>query len=349
MKLSVQSARDQFTKAVVPKFRQNPQVLGFLASFFPAVQRNTLALSYNTTGVREYKAEDIERGAEGNRNKASTTTENVILPPYYNEYLDITKLHLYDKLYGAGTNDVEVGVVKDFLLSVTEELTELRKKIERAYEYQAAQVLTTGVVTTSKGGNFDFGRSGSSIVTAGTLWSVAATATPLDNLVTGANFLRTEGKVQGGIINVIMGGPALSAFLNTTQVKSIADIRKFDNIVVRPEQQNSVGAVFQGEVRYGSYMFRVWTYPEFYETSGNVMTPYIADNKVILIPERPAFQLMHAAVPQLLTNGQVASADQYVLSDWIDQRKKTHEWQIESTGLCVPKAKDQIYTLTVLS
>jgi hypothetical protein len=348
MKIGVQIARAQFTKAVVEKYKQNVEVKGFLRSFFPSVQKNTLTLSYDTIGMREYKAEDIERGADGNRNTLSTSTENIILPPYYNEYLDITKLHLYDKLYGAGTDDVEVGLVKDFLLDVNEGITELRKKIERSKEYQCAQVLQTGIVTTTRGGTFDFGRAAGSLVVPSVLWSVAATANPLGDLALGGDYLRTVGKAQGGIINVILAGDALSALLNTTQVKTQADLRNFFNVSIRQEQQNSVGAVFQGEIRWNSYIYRMWTYPEYYETSGNVMTPYITTGKVILLPENPAFSFMNAAVPQLLTQGQRAVAQEYVLSDWIDLRKKTHEWQIESTGLAVPKAKDQIYTLSVL-
>lgn len=350
LKISSNIARTEFTKALVANFRQQTTVKSFLRSFFPSVQKNSDTLSWSTMGLREFKAATVERDTYGNRNTFSKSTENIVLPPYYNEYADISKLDAYKLLYGGGSDSVESGPISDLVIEATEKIVELRKKIERDKEYQCAQMLLTGAYTSTQGQLFDFGRAAGSLVTlVGALrWNQLTTSVPLDDLGAAAIYLRTVGKANSTTFDVILGQGVLSYILDSTQVKTRADIRRYEQASINMPQANAIGGVFQGEVTDGTFRFRLWSYPEFYESVADTFTPYVPANKVIVLPERPAFEFQHAGINKMDDMGRVSLVkDEYVLSQYIDPRRKTNDWELESTGLAVLKAKDQVYTITV--
>lgn len=344
-------ARQEFTKALVKNFRQQTSVPHFLKSFFPSVQKNSDTLSWSTMGLREFKAATTERGGVGNRNTFSRSTENIVLPPYYREYADISKFDAYKLLYNGGSDSVESGPIADLVVEATEKMVEIRKKIERDWEYQCAQMLLTGAYTDNQGQLFDFSRVAGSLVTlsGGALWSAPTTAVPLDNLGAGARFLRNTGKTGATTFDVILGDGVLPYLLDSNQVKTRADIRRYEQVMINMPQANALGGVFQGEVTDGTFRFRLWSYPEVYESATDTYTYYVPAGKVLILPEKPAFEFQHAGIAKMDEKGNTTLVkDQFVLSQYIDQRRTTNEWHIESTGLAVLKAKDQVYTLTVL-
>lgn len=348
--LSSSIARSQFSKAVVATFKQETVVKSFFRSWFKPVQKNTDTLSYSTVGLREWVAKDVERGSQGNRRTYSLSKENIVLPPYYNEYSDITKMSGYDLLYGKSSDsNVDVSEIKDLMVDSVEALIENRKTIERAHELQCSQALLTGVVVPYVGNSYNFGRSAASLVqlVGARLWSAPTTCTPLDDLVDGATFLRTVGKATGGTFDVIMGEGAFINFLNSNQVKNTAEVRRYELTNITIAAATATGGVFHGDVSWGSYRFRIWTYPSAYESSTETYTEYMPDNKVIMLPENPKFEFMFAGIPIMDENGKITMVkDQFVIQQFIDTRRKTNEFTLESCGLAVLKAKDQCYTIT---
>lgn len=340
-------ARALFTKMLVDVYKERTAPTSFLRSFFTVKEEVTKELSIEVQRGTEKIAVDVERGTEGNRNKFSRSTEKIFVPPYYREYFDATELSLYDRLFGS--TEIDDGIFTAFLEQVAEKLRLLQDKIERAYEVQCSQVLETGIVTLNAGINIDFKRKAASLVdNSGSPWTTG-TNSPYDDLEEGGNFLRQTGKISGGVINAIMGSSAFSAFLNNTIVKDRADVRNFFLDMVRGPQRNSVGAALHGEVSAGSYNFRIWTYPEFYDNSSGVSTPYINAKKVILLPEAPRFVLGFAAVPQLATVNGGVKKGAYIVGDYIDERNHKHIFDIRSAGVAIPVAVDQIYTMQVVA
>jgi hypothetical protein len=340
-------ARALFTKMLVDVYKERTAPTSFLRSFFTVKEEVTKELSIEVQRGTEKIAVDVERGTEGNRNKFSRSTEKIFVPPYYREYFDATELSLYDRLFGS--TEIDDGIFTAFLEQVAEKLRLLQDKIERAYEVQCSQVLETGIVTLNAGINIDFKRKAASLIdNSGTPWTTGAND-PYADLEEGGNFLRQTGKISGGVINAIMGSSALSAFLNNTIVKDRADVRNFFLDMVRGPQKNSVGAALHGEVSAGSYNFRIWTYPEFYDNSSGVSTPYINAKKVILLPEAPRFVLGFAAVPQLATVNGGVKKGAYIVGDYIDERNHKHIFDIRSAGVAIPVAVDQIYTMQVVA
>jgi hypothetical protein len=355
--IATTDARNVFTKKVIDVYKERPVVFNFLRSFFPNVESDTKEVSIEVQRGSEFIAVDVERGTEGQRNTFSKSSEKIIVPPYYREYFEATDLDFYDQLFGGAMDSVDDKTFAGWLDRMTEKLVMLRDKIERAYEVQCAQVLEDGIVQLVSGGNIDFKRKALSLVAlgAGFRWN-EATGVPLTDLETACTFIRTKGKAQGGIYNVIMGAAALSAFMNNVQVKAQADLRRIALVDINAPQRDALGGAFHGQVSAGSYILNIWTYPEYYDTKALSNIPYIDDKKVVVIPTTPRFKLGFGAVPMVFRDERRAEFPEFiqqtraafVIGNRVDDRGDKHIFDIKSAGIAVPVAVDQIHTTQVL-
>jgi hypothetical protein len=348
--ISTTDARALFTKAVVDVYKEMPQTTSFLRSLFPSKEYSTKELSIEVQRGTEKIAVDVERGTEGNRNSFSRSTEKVFVPPYYKEYFDATQIDLYDRLFGSEA--IDSGVFAQFVQNIAENNMQLKEKIERSYELQCSQVLQTGIVTLNSGINIDFKRKAASLVNLGSInsnryWNDQTNSTVFDDVTTACDFLRQVGKSQGGTINAIFGSKALTALLNNTKFKESADIRNYKLADITSPMRNATGATLHGSFSAGAYDVMIWSYPEFYDNSSNVSTPYIDPRVIIFLPESPRFRMGFAAVPQLLNQAPKRGA--FLFRDYIDERSEAHIFEVKSAGLAIPVAVDQIYTLQVLA
>lgn len=348
MNISTTDARALFTKQLIDVFRESPMATSFLRSFFPSVESATKELSIEVQRGTEKVAVDVIRGSEGNRNSFNKSTEKIFVPPYFREYLEATELDLYDRLFGS--TEISSAIFAQLMQTVAEKLGLLRDKIERAYELQCSQVLETGIVTLNNGDNIDFKRKAGSLVDAsGTPWSNDS-YDPLAQLATGARWMRSNGKTQGNMFDVIMGSSAKAAFNKNAFVKAVAgQFQRINFLDLREPQRNAVGAISHGIIAAEDYLFRVWTYPEMYDNASNVQTAYMNAKKIVMLPENPRFKLGFAAVPQLIDEKSAPVKGAYVIGEYKDQRKASHVFDIQSAGVAIPVAVDQIYTTQVIA
>lgn len=355
--ITTQDARGLFTKMLIDVYKETTRPTGFLRSFFRVVENETKELSIEVMRGTEKVAVDVLRGTEGNRNTFDRSSEKIFVPPYFREWFDATDLDFYDRLFGAAGGQVEVLTMQSWLTKVAEKLRMLQDKIERAYELQAAQVFSSGVVTLVNGDNIDFKRKALSLVDlgAGNYWNQAGTK-PIEDLKKGAKFIRTAGKSTGGVVNAVFGELALDAFLENASVKERADIRNFKLDDITGPQREATGGVLHGRVTIGSWECNIWSYPEFRDVAG-VSTPYINDKEVFMLPTMPNFVLGFASVPKVFRDvsnaefpefiGQERAA--FVIGNYVDARTDKHVFDIKSAGLPVPTAVDQIHTTQVLA
>lgn len=347
MEITLREAQGRFTKFLVDVYRERPQPTAFLRSFFPSVVTNSLNVSIEVQRGTEKIAVDVIRGSDGNRNTVSKSTEKIIQPPLYNEFIDMTELSLYDIWWKSTT--IGAGMFVDYVNEVADSVQLCRDKIERAYELQCAQALQTGIVQLASSDNIDFKRKSASLVNeSSTPWTNNAND-PFATLLRAGKFLREVGKVQGGLINVIMSETAFTAFTQNTLVQTRAWIRNFhiDNVI--EPQRNALGASYMGRTSSGSYNFDLWTYPEVYETSTGTITPYITPGLVICLPVQTKFKLAFGAVPRLINDGGIEAAKgEYVLNNYRDMKKTADIMDVKSAGIAIPTAIDQIYTVRVL-
>jgi len=346
--IATTDARGVFTKTLIDVYRERPEVMGFLRSFFPDDIKMTKELSIEVRRGFERTAVDVIRGSIGNRNIFSRSSEKIFIPPYHREYFDATDLNSYDLLFAS--TQIDAGAFTALLEEVSEKMGMLQDKIERAHELQCAEVLLTGIVSLNKGINIDFKRKAASLVDkgGGAYWATG-TVDAVKDLEDGSRFIRSVGKGQGGNYNVIMGSTAYNDFVQNDTVKERADIRNFELDAIRAPQRNSVGGTLHGEVSGGAYKFRIWSYPEFHDDSSGTNIEYVDPKKVIIIPESPRFKFGFAGVPQLATVGGGVRKGKFIFGDYTDERKSTHDFDVKSAGLAIPVAVDQLYTVQVVA
>lgn len=340
-------ARAAFTQALVAVYKERPKTTSFLRSFFPSVQKSTRYLSIEVQRGYEKIAIDVLRGTEGNRNEFGKSTQKVFDPPFYKEYFDMTQLDYYNVLMGQ--TDISVVEYGELLAQVAEKLGLCQDKIERSYEVNCAQALTTGVVTLVNGENINFRRKADSLVDlSATPWT--GSYNPYTQLEVGCNYIREKGKAQGGTFNLLCGSDALQALLANDTFLTRQNLFNMALDQVRPPQRDSVGGTLNGQITVGAYKVNLWGYPEFYDdpTSGDA-TAYIDPKKVILLPEAPKFTLSFAGVPKLIDAPGPQAVGAYFVEEFKDQRLKTHVMEISSAGVPIPVAIDQIWTAKVVA
>lgn len=353
--ISTVDARGLFTKKLIAVYKERTTPTAFLRSFFKVKESDTKQISIEVQRGTEKIAVDVERGTEGNRNQFSRSSEKIFVPPFYREYFDATELDFYDRLFTT-VGTVDVITFGQWMDTVVEKLSLLQDKIERAYELQCAQVFQTGIVTLSNGDNIDFKRKAASLVDngAGNYWADAG-VDPYADLRAGATFIRTKGKTNSIIYNVIMGDQAFSDFLDNTKVKERSDLRRISLETIRQPQREANGGVLHGEVSAGAYTFRIWTYPEFYDTAAAVNNSFISADNVIILPEEPKFVIGFAAVPMLLAGdehgaqGISGKRGAYTVGQYLDERNTSHIIDIKSAGVAIPVGVDQIYTIKAVA
>lgn len=349
MAIPIQDAQGLFTKKMIAVYKEKVSVTGFLRSFFPSVESMTSEVSIAVQRGTERVAVDVTRYSDGNRNQMTKSTEKIIKPPIYHEYLTANEHRLYNQtILALSLSDTTF--FSQLTAELADELMELQKKIERAIELQCKQVLEDGIVQLNSTTNIDYKRKAGSLVaySSGNDFSID-TVDPRTVLAAGCKFIREKGKAQAGTYNAILGETALTALLNNAKFKTSADLKNVDLGQISPAQRLSEAATLHGEISVGSYKVRLWTYPEVYEDSNGNQQPYINPKKVIILPLVPKFNLVYGAVPQLIKNGTIPQKGAYLIQEFLDEKRASHEVHIKSAPIAIPVAVDQIYTIQVIS
>lgn len=347
--ISLTDARGIFTKTLIDVYQERIQPKSFIRSFFPSVFAPTKLISIEVERGFEKIAVDVVRGSEGNFNRFSKSTEKTWLPPMWREYFNATELDIYDRVLGSQASD-NSDLFAVLLNTVADRIGLLQAKIERSKELQCAQVLQTGIVTMENGDNIDFKRKAASIVDlngAGGYWTTGATDVFAQFQAAG-DFLRKTGKANSQRFISIMGASAIAALFKNTTFLTRQNLFNLALDAVAGPRMNLVGGVFHGTITAGPYTVELWSYPEWYDDASNVSTPYIDDDNVVVIPPAPRFKFAHALVPQLATapgSTRAPQTGEWVLGEFMDERKAVHDFDIQCAGLPVPVAVDQIYTM----
>lgn len=351
MAITVQEARNLMTKSLVAVYRERPQVTGFLRSFFRTEESLTEKVSVEVRRGTEKIATDVKRYDDGNLNEISRSTERLIVPPLYDEYIVANDHELYTTTIGAIRSNQGETFFPQLIEALAEEMSMTVDKIERALEKQCADVLDSGTVVLTNNTNITYDRKAASLVaySAAHDWSIG-TVNPKTIILSGLKFLREQGKSQGSVYNMILGNDALMALLSNDIFTKEANLKDFSLDLIREPQRNASGGSLHGQISVGAYRVNIWSYPEVYDNASGTSTPYVNDKKMILLPENPNFVLAFAAAPQLIgENGTVPQRGQYLFTDYFDMRNTIHEMHAKTRPIAVPVAIDQIYTAQVLT
>lgn len=296
---------DQTTRRMIRAYIEDASSPMFLSGFFQTPPEN-----FHTSERVEVDIERDDRDVAvviqaieaGRRQNESTVYSNKdFIPPIYDEEGVITSYDLIKRVPGQDpfmAPDFQANaVLRSFRL-----FRKLERKVRRAIELQASQVLQTGVLdlqdqngTTLYGLSFD--PKATHFPTAGTPWATVATSTPIDDLESLADVILTDGKTE--VQDVIMGRQAFLNFQKSTQVQTLADNRRFDLVRVDAPETRGMGAKFHGVLSAGQYRLNIWSYTGRYRNpNGGATVPYVDPNKVIMLSDG-RLDLTFGAIPLL--------------------------------------------------
>jgi hypothetical protein len=348
MNIQTTDAFGVFTKTLVAVYKERTVVQDFLSTFFPTGPSDitdSLEISVLVQRTKEKIASDVERGSDGNRNTFEKSTEKIFISPYFREYFDQTAMQSYEQLF-RGSN-VSTKAFSRLINNLADHSMELQNKIERRYELQRAQALLTGIITMDVNpGQLTFTRKASSFNNqSGAPWDQGAVIIK-NQLQDGCEWLRKTGKVNTFTFDLIGGGRAVRAIMNNVIILQAQNLFNYAPDMLTAPQKTQKGGVYHGTISCGPYRVNIWSYPDFYEDAAGVMQPYITESSAILLPPNPNFKMVYAAVPQLLNPGEAPKTGKFMLSEFTDEKKKTREFHIESAGMPLLVAVDQVYTFT---
>lgn len=341
--IATTDAQGLYTKKIVDVYKERIMPTNFLRSFFSVETTTTKEVSIEVQRGDEYVAVDVVRGTDGNRNQWTKSTEKLFVPPYFREYFDLTQLQLYDRLFGA--TQIDDAIFAQLINDTADKVQQQQEKIERAIELNCAQVFLDGIVQLKAGINIDYKRKADSLVDLGAGQYFANNIDPFKKFEAGCQFIRKSGKSPAAVFNAIVGTDALADLMANTQFLARQNLFHMALDQVQGPQRNAAGANFHGIITAGSYKVQLWSYEQYYKDPvTGILTQYWDPKKVAIVPLNPRFKLTFAAVPQLLKPGQPVRTGAYIISEYTDEKAKTHEIHVESAPLPIPVAVDQIYT-----
>lgn len=360
MAISIQEHSALLTSKVIDSFKEQIPVKEGFSGLFPSETTPTLYVDITVRRGTSKAAVDVQRFTEGNKRKLSVTTEKKYLPPYYKLDYDYSKEDVYLSTAAFGTTG-SASANKLMRDAALEAVMSNKDEIMRAVRIQQADVLQTGIVKIKNGDNIDYKRKAASMVNVDTLgdyWSLA-TAKPIDDIQKGLKFLREVGK-SGGLssVNVVMRDEAFSAFMQTTQVKELADFRRIERIDVgMPQFSEATGMAYQGRLAAGDFVVNVWTYNEFYEDASGNIVYYLDRANVVMVSTDFQGKTVYGALPAevISTVGGVTEMipglveKDFLLRAYSDRRTLSSTLELTSAPLVVPTTIDKMYTMKVLA
>jgi hypothetical protein len=359
MAITVNQFKSRFTQAIVDVYQERIKPTSFLRSMFPYEYSPTRYLEIDIERMGEKVSVDMPRKADGTRNAFSKMSNTVLDPPFWHEYFDMTDEDLYDRVLGS-EGMIQAPIMAELLNKVADRTATLQDKIERAKELQCAQALLYGIVSSNVTGPINFQRKAASMVDLsanGGYWTSSGT-NPYNQIEAGCTFIRTVGRTDDALYNIILGNGALDSLLTLASFLTRQNLfnMALDTVVPPQRTESTIGAAYHGTLTAGSYKVQLWTYPQFYDLNTGtldnptyVATPYIPNNMAILVPTKPRFKYGGAAVPQLIDEPGMVPVGQgeYFLREFLDRRLTSHEVHIASAGIPILTAVDTVYTMKV--
>lgn len=358
MAISLNQHKANITKKVVATFEDVNEPKMGLSVFFPSETTIEKQIGIEVRRNRQLVASDVLRGTGPNLNTFDKYTEKLYVPPLYDEGFNFTDLDRYDVTFGERTNPSKSDAI-NMINESRRRLRVLKDKIQRAIEIQRSQALQTGIVTLKNADNIDFKRKAASLVVnaAPDQWN-QGTSDPVRDLETGAKFLKREGLSSRNTVHCIMGEGAFREFMRNQKVVDEADVRRISRIELgMPKFDNTTGLTVHGTVAAYDFNIIIWTYSDFYETDAGVKTPYIDDNKVIMIADDFEGRTNFAGVPAIKRDVNNAEYPQYIsrveadfyVNNYIMPQQHAHWFELLSAPIVVPFSIDRIWTAQVLA
>lgn len=345
------------TKVMLEKYEQDRDPTMFLTGMFQAPRgnfHNSEEVEIDIVRSEEDVAIVIQDLSLGGRyNSADVYTNKSFKPPIFKEVAAINAHTLMQRMPGQNPfespNFLANAIARGISVS-----QKIQRKITRSIEWQAAQVLTTGIVTLVDASGtalytIDYKPKAAHFPTAAVAWSGAGD--PLGDLNSLANVIRGNGLVD--VDMAIMGEGAFNNFIGTTAVQAQFDNRRLNMGGIVPMNRMGMGGIFRGTVEVGNYNLDIFTYPGRYKhPQTGLSTKFIPDDLVIVKSSTGRLDATFGAIPRIVgPDPRVPSAltqrinvpgvpADLQLNAWITPNGETMEVQAGSRPLLIPTAID---------
>ena len=349
MEMSLTDMLPLFTSQIVAKYTDHTKFKSFGRSLFTEVTTvSKLASVISQRGLKLISS-DVERGQRGTLNVFDKSTQKNILPPYFNEMINLTELDSYDYLFVEGVQaEVAWGA---FLDDLAKRMEFIMNKIDGAYEKQCWDLLLTGIVTLVNGDSISYGRKSGSLVDPGAGNYFANAVDPYGTTFErGATWLNETGKIQGNTINVIFGKTAWKDYLNNASVVA-RDLKVNNNLEVLANKAiiDSTGKVFKGATTIGQFNYQFFVYNDWWEDAAQTKTPFLDPKKVVMLPDTLPGVMTYTAVPQRVRPGQSPTKSKFTVYTAVDEFQDAEYTGVKSAGIPILAGIDQVYTEKVVA
>lgn len=346
--ISVTDALALSTGEIVASYTDFQGPKSFGRSYFTEVATATKLASIVSQRGLNLVASDVNRSSRGNLNVFDRSTQSMVFPPYFSEYFNIVDLDVYDKLTMDGfTSMIAWG---QFMDTIASKMNFMMEKVDRRYELMCWQLFNTGIVTINDGSNVQYGRKAGSLFDPGVAayWTVGGIDPIKTTLTRGSAWLNETGKMVGNTIDVIFSENVWNGWCNNDSTNK-NDLKFNNNLTVLANNavRDSTGKTFLGSTTYGAFNYNFFTYSDFYEDENGVKYKYLDPRKLVMLPSTPAKNVLtYTAVPADLRKGLIATAGKF--HSWDEITRRAHDVGIDSAGIPILGAVDQIYTEVVM-
>ena len=357
---------DSSTKRLIKSYMEEATAPMFLSGFFKSPASN-----FHTSELVEIDVmrddedvavvvQDLTVGARAN--ESTKYTNKGFTPPIYDEEGTITAFDQMKRQPGVDPFK-DPGYAANAMSEAFRIFSKLERKIRRAIEWQSSQVLQTGTLDLTDGAGaslytLDFKPQTTHVVTTSVAWATdGTTGNPLADLEALATVVRRDGKKRP--TKIILGASAYQRLLANDDVKNRLDNRAMDLGTIAPEVRGE-GASFQGWLWIGHYRFELWMYDGFFKhPQTGVPTPYVDDEKLIMLSDGGRLDLTFGAIPILRTPtapamsflpGRMSSSDRgldLTTNAWFTPDGKHLKVSAGTRPLTIPTAIDTFASLKV--
>lgn len=223
-------------------------------------------------------------------------------PPIHKEAIPLNAFDLIKRMPGQDpfqSPDFRANIITKMFSG----MRKVERKIRRAVELQASQIMQTGIVTlTDSSGTalytLDYKPKATHFPTAGTSWATATLAEKIGDLTDLCDVVRGDGLMDPDELD--MGSTAWENLLQTTGFLARLDTRRADLGTITAMEARGGGGIYRGTLELGNYKLDVFTYNGRYKhPSTGTSTPYLDPGKVVVRSSTARMDATFGAIPNI--------------------------------------------------
>lgn len=295
------------TRRMISAYFQEAAPVAFFSGMFTARPENfhaTEEIEIDIVRSEEDVSIVIQDLSTGYRmNSEDIYTNKGFKPPIHKEAIPLNSHDLIKRM--PGQNPFES---PDFRANVITRMfngmRKVERKIRRAIELQASQVLQTGVVTlTDSAGvalyTLNYAPKATHFPTAGVSWAGATLAQKLADIQSLCNVVRGDGLVKPD--QLIFGETAWENLISTTGFLDVRfDSRRADLGTISPAASVGEGGIYHGTIEVGNYKLDVFTCDGRYkDPQTGASTQFMDPGKIVVRSSGGRLDATFGAIPNI--------------------------------------------------